>query len=128
MMIVIERSSEEPVYEQIAHQIRELVASGKLTPGTRLPTVRILASDLGVNLNTVARAYWLLEDEGFVHIRDRSGVEVLAPVRKPVSERQRLCQELRKVLSRMHQAGLSQQEMQRVAEFEIASLARRSER
>ena len=44
----------DPVYEQIAGQIRSRIASGDLPPGFPLPPVRTLASDLGVNLNTVA--------------------------------------------------------------------------
>lgn len=128
MMIAVERLLAEPVYEQIARQIREFVVAGELLPGTRLPTVRILASDLGVNLNTVARAYWLLEEEGFIRIRDRSGAEVQAPVRRPVAERERLCQELRRTLARLYQAGLSYEELQRLAEREIASLANRRDR
>ncbi len=127
MMIVIERSLDEPVYEQIARQVRDCIASGDLSPGARLPTVRVLASDLGVNLNTVARAYWLLEEEGFIHIRDRSGAEVLAPASRPVADRQRLRQDLRRTLARMYQAGLSRKELQRAAECEIASLASRSD-
>jgi DNA-binding transcriptional regulator YhcF (GntR family) len=123
MMIVIERSLDEPVYEQIARQIRECVASGELSPGTPLPTVRVLASDLGVNLNTVARAYWLLEEEGFIRIRDRSGAQVAAPVRRPAGDRERLRQELRETLARLHQAGLTSEDLHRLVEREIASLA-----
>jgi DNA-binding transcriptional regulator YhcF (GntR family) len=126
MMIVIERSLDEPVYEQIARQIREHVVSGELAPGSRLPTVRMLASDLGVTLNTVARAYWLLEEEGFVLIRDRSGAEVLPPVRKPSRHREKLNQDLKKTLMRMRQAGVSLSEMKRLAECQITSLLGRS--
>jgi DNA-binding transcriptional regulator YhcF (GntR family) len=123
MMIVIERSLEEPVYEQIARQIRECVASGELSPGTPLPTVRVLASDLGVNLNTVARAYWLLEEEGFIRIRDRSGAQVVAPARKPAGDREKLRQELKETLARLRQAGLTAEDLHRLVEREIASLA-----
>ena len=128
MMIVIERSLEEPVYEQIARQIRESASAGALPAGTPLPTVRALASDLGVTLNTVARAYWLLEEEGFVRIRDRSGAEVAAPVRKPAGDRAKLCKELRGVLARLRQAGLSNEELHRMVEREIASLGGGSEK
>jgi DNA-binding transcriptional regulator YhcF (GntR family) len=123
MVIVIERSSEEPVYEQIARQIRECVASGELSPGTPLPTVRVLAQDLGVNLNTVARAYWLLEEEGFIRIRDRSGAQVAAPARKPAGDRERLRRELKGTLARLRQAGFTSEDLQRLVEREIASLA-----
>ena len=123
MMVIIERDSDEPVYEQIARQVREHVVSGELRPGSPLPTVRTLASDLGVNLNTVARAYRVLEDEGFLHIRDRSGAEVSAPSRRPPADREKLRQELRGILARMRQAGLSSEHLRRLAEREIASLA-----
>ena len=96
-----------PVYEQIAGQIRDLIAAGALAPGRALPPVRTLASDLGVNLNTVARAYRLLEDQGFVRIRDRAGVEVAAP--PPVADaatRARLAAELHAVVVRLRQAGV----------------------
>jgi len=122
-MVVIERSLDEPVYEQIARQIRECVASGELSPGTPLPTVRVLASDLGVNLNTVARAYWMLEEEGFIRIRDRSGARVAAPARKPAGDRERLRQELRETLARLRQAGFTSEDLHRLVEREIASLA-----
>ncbi len=122
-MIVVKRDSEEPVYEQIARQIRDLVISRIMVSGTALPTVRTLASDLGVNLNTVARAYRLLEEEGFIQIRDRSGAEVVSPSLKPPAERDRLQRELRKVLALMRQAGISTEELHRLTEREIESLA-----
>src|SRR5512137_331654 len=84
--VVIDRSKDEPAYEQIARQIRAHIAGGGLTAGTPLPGVRTLAADLGVNLNTVARAYRLLADQGFVRIRDRSGVAVAAPASSPDPE------------------------------------------
>lgn len=126
MTIVVDRSSEEPAYEQIAGQLRELIAAGKLTAGSSLPAVRSLASDLGVNLNTVARAYWLLEEEGFVGIRDRSGAEVIAPAQRPPVEREKLRRSLRRVLAQMRQAGISLEELRRVTNCEIDSLVKGS--
>ncbi len=123
MMIVIERSLDEPVYEQIARQIRQSVASGDLAPGTPLPAVRVLASDLGVNLNTVARAYWLLEEEGFIRIHDRSGAEVAAPASRPPGDRDKLRQELRITLARLRQAGYGPDDLRRIVDSEISSLA-----
>ena len=72
LTLTIDRSLMNPVYEQVADQVRRLVASGALGAGTALPSVRQLAGDLGVNLNTIARAYRLLEGEGFLVIRDRA--------------------------------------------------------
>lgn len=121
--IGVDRDSEVPVYEQIARQVRERVAAGELGPGFALPAVRTLASDLGVNLNTVARAYRLLADEGFVRIRDRSGVEVLAPAGRasPIAE-ESFREELGGLLARMKQAGLPVDSIRRLAESEISAL------
>jgi len=122
-MVTIDRDSGETVYGQIARQIRTQAASGTLAPGTVLPPVRRLASDLGVNLNTVARAYRQLEDEGFVRITGRSRAEVIAPsgAARP-GERRRLREALRHLLARMRQAGLSIGQLEEVALREIREL------
>ena len=83
MTLSIDRGGEAPVYEQVADQLRRMIASGDLPPGAPLPAVRQLAGDLGVNLNTIARAYRLLEGEGFLAIRQRAGVTVAAPASRP---------------------------------------------
>jgi DNA-binding transcriptional regulator YhcF (GntR family) len=89
-----------------------------------LPPVRSLASDLGVNLNTVARAYRVLEGEGFLTIRDRSGAEVNAPASvSPGDGEQELRASLRDVIIRMRQAGRSADDLRRIVTEEIESLA-----
>src|SRR5438093_499576 len=57
MLLRIDMDGADPVWRQIADQIRSLLVSGRLRPGARLATVRELAVDLGVNHNTVAEAY-----------------------------------------------------------------------
>ena len=107
MVIQVDRNLDEPAYEQVARQIRDTIATGGLKPRELLPGVRGLASDLGVNLNTIARAYRVLEEQGFVQIRDRSGVEVAEPARRaPAEASAALRDELWHVLSRMRQAGM----------------------
>jgi GntR family transcriptional regulator len=121
--IVVDPSREEPVYAQIARPIREAIASGVLAVGASLPSVRELASDLGVNLNTVARAYRLLEEEGFVAIEDRAGVRVAAPGAQGTPElRRRLLGELRELLVRLRQAGCGPRQLRRLTLREIATL------
>ncbi len=66
----------DPPYEQIRMQIAAQVASGGLPPGTKLPTVRSLATTLGIAPNTVARAYRELEHSGVVTTRGRNGTVV----------------------------------------------------
>lgn len=76
--IVIDLETATPPYEQVQSQITSLMAIGELTPGTRLPTVRSLAADLGVAAGTVARAYKELEAAGLVVTNRRQGTVVSA--------------------------------------------------
>jgi DNA-binding transcriptional regulator YhcF (GntR family) len=73
-----------PPYEQIRAQIASLIAAGALAPGTRLPTVRSLAADLGIAAGTVARAYKELEQSGLLETRRRNGT-VVAGMPAPAS-------------------------------------------
>ena len=77
--ISIELRSAVPPYEQIRSQLSSLIAVGSLPPGTRLPTVRSLAADLGIAAGTVARAYKELEAAGLIESRRRNGTIVLGP-------------------------------------------------
>lgn len=74
--VTIDAGSPVPPYEQVRARIAELAAGGDLPAGTRLPTVRALAGDLGLAANTVARAYRELEHAGLVETRGRHGTVV----------------------------------------------------
>ena len=74
--ITIDMDSAVPPFEQVRSQMASLITSGTLTLGTRLPTVRDLAADLGLAVGTVARAYRELEQEGLVKSRRRFGTMV----------------------------------------------------
>ena len=65
-------------YEQLRTQLATRAASGDLPAGTRLPTVRALAADLGLAVNTVARAYRELEADGVITTEGRRGTFVAA--------------------------------------------------
>jgi GntR family transcriptional regulator len=67
-----------PVYRQIIDQVRGGVASGALTPGDQLPTVRQLAVDLSINPNTVVRAYRELELGGLLETNQGTGTFISA--------------------------------------------------
>jgi DNA-binding transcriptional regulator YhcF (GntR family) len=121
--LTIDRSLEDPVYQQVADQVRRLVSSGALGPGTTLPSVRRLAGDLGVNLNTIARAYRVLESEGFLVIRDRAGVVVAAPAEKvDGSAHVKLLDEMRTTLARLRQAGVTTEELLKVVRREVLAM------
>lgn len=74
--ISVDLASATPPYEQIRAQISSLIVLGALEPGTRLPTVRRLAADLGIAAGTVARAYRELEQSGLIDTRRRNGTVV----------------------------------------------------
>ncbi len=76
-----------PIYLQIINQIKYMVASGRLTPGDKLPPVRKLAEQLLINPNTVARAYRELETAGVLNTRQGSGVFVAEGV-SPLARRE----------------------------------------
>jgi DNA-binding transcriptional regulator YhcF (GntR family) len=123
LTITIDRGLDEPVYAQVAHQVRQLIASGSLHPGMTLPSVRRLAGDLGVNLNTIARAYRMLEEEGFLIIKGRSGAKVAAPAeRVEDSTHIKLVEEMRAMLARFRQAGVTSGELMEFVERELKAL------
>lgn len=76
LRIVVDPASGEPPFEQIRRQVAAAVESGALTAGTRMPTVRALAEQLGLAANTVARAYRELETDGVLDTRGRAGTFV----------------------------------------------------
>jgi DNA-binding transcriptional regulator YhcF (GntR family) len=76
MAFRIDATSGTPPYEQLRTQVASQVAAGELAAGTRLPTVRSLAEELGVAVNTVARAYRELEADGVVTTNGRRGTVV----------------------------------------------------
>ncbi len=123
LTITIDRDREEPVYAQVAHQVRQLIASGSLVPGMTLPSVRRLAGDLGVNLNTIARAYKLLEEEGFLTIRGRSGAKVSAPAEEvEPSIHIKLVEQMRTIIARFRQAGVTSDELLEFVHRELKAL------
>ena len=66
LQLILDRKSSVPLYRQIVAQIQEMILSGKLPPGTRLPAERSLATTLGVNRTTVVNAYQELQADGWV--------------------------------------------------------------
>src|SRR5437764_12830109 len=76
MQIHLDPGDGVPIYLQIVHQVKYLVASGRLLPGEELPPIRALAERLVINPNTVARAYRELERQGVVTKRSTTGTFV----------------------------------------------------
>ncbi|MDH4366388.1 MAG: GntR family transcriptional regulator [Acidimicrobiia bacterium] len=78
MILRVDPSQALPVYEQIRQQVTRMAVTGTLAPGTRLPTIRQLAADLGLAKGTVAKAYELLELSAVVESKGHKGTFVRA--------------------------------------------------
>ena len=76
MFIQLDFESDVPIYEQLKNEIIIGIAKEQLLPGERLPSVRALASDIGINLHTVNKAYQQLKQEGFLQIHRQRGVVI----------------------------------------------------
>src|SRR3954466_2658925 len=89
MQLQISTADGVPIYQQIITQVRHLIASGRLDPGEELLPIRVLAEQLTVNPNTVARAYLELERAGVVTKRHGAGTYV-ADGGSPIPHREKL--------------------------------------
>ena len=109
LLLLLNQASPVPPYEQIGLQIRTMIASAQLAPGTLLPSVRQLARDLGVAPNTVVRAYSELQHAGWVVTSMRKGVMVASrpPMLTAEERQQRLEQAVSELLVTVHQLDLS---------------------
>lgn len=88
-MIHISTTDGVPIYLQVVNQIRYLIAAGQMKAGDELPPIRVLAEQLLINPNTVARAYRELETAGFVEKRRTAGTYV-SDQGSPLARRERL--------------------------------------
>jgi GntR family transcriptional regulator len=110
----LDLASGVPLYRQIIDQVLLGLADGRLKPGSQLPTVRQLAVDLSVNLNTVAKAYREMEIRGIVETHQGTGTFIAQ--RKP----ERSTAERRKALARLVDGFLSQSISQGFSADELA--------
>jgi len=81
--IYLDSTTQVPLYQQIAERVRQLIATNQLKSGEHLPTVRQLASDLHLNINTIVRAYLELEKEGIIISRRGAGTMVSTKANDP---------------------------------------------
>jgi GntR family transcriptional regulator len=110
-----------PIYLQIVNQVKYQVASGRLAPGEELPPIRVLAEQLIVNPNTVARAYRELETAGVVVKRRTAGTYV-SDAGSPLARRERL-----KILTERADALLAEARQMNVSLKELVELLEQRE-
>jgi GntR family transcriptional regulator len=110
----IDFHSSKPIYEQIKEKIKLLILSGKLKEGEFVPSIRSLAEDLGVNLNTVARAYRELVQEGVLEAKRGEGYVVSKVNVEKI--RTQLETELKKKIEDCKKAGIPLERILKIAE------------
>ena len=97
------------VYESIMERVKRDIALGIVSDGQRLPSCRDLALELGVNPNTVQRAYATLEEEGFLYTIPKKGVYVKGKEKDVLNE-------AREYLSSLKKAGARKAEIEKIIE------------
>lgn len=110
-MITINYRDPRPIYEQIQTELRRLMLTGVLPPGSRLPSVRELAGQLAINPNTIQRAYAQLEQEGYVYSVSGRGTFVAEGGEQNRRRCGELCERLRPMLEELRSLGFTLEEL-----------------
>ena len=114
LRVSLDLESPTPAYRQIANDVRRYLVEERLKPGDLLPPIRQLALDLGVHFNTVALAYRLLADEGWLQLKRRRGATVIARnAPRAVDRRQvgHLLRQLAQIAAELRSAGMSSRQI-----------------
>lgn len=113
MLLHINDRDPRPIYLQLVAQVKELIHKGALRPGEELPSVRDVASALGINLHTAHRAYQVLRDEGVIVLRLGRRPRVSALREQPAGRhevQQRLAGRLNELITEAFHLGLSERD------------------
>lgn len=130
-MLTISLSSPVPFHDQIVAGLRHLIAAGALAKGDELPPVRQLAADLGINLNTVARAYRELTDAGLLASVRGRGTVVIATTERAwgprAQERKRIKGVIAAAFNDAKIAGLPREAVESIVAHQIERLWKQAE-
>lgn len=113
MEIIITNSSNKPIYDQIATQIKNMIISGNLPEGYTLPSMRLLAKELRISVITTKRAYTDLERDGFIETVKGKGSFVASKNVEIIKEENlRLAEEyLQKAVELAKSSGITYEEL-----------------
>ena len=109
MILQVEHNSPVPIYEQLTAEIERMIDSGALRENEGLPSIRQLASQLDVAINTVARSYQELERQGLIISNGRKGTFVRKASQSPVEAR-----DFKTTILAMIKQGLDRKEIEQV--------------
>ncbi len=127
MFLTVDAEDKRPIYQQIVDGVKALIAKGALREGTPLPTVRQVAEDLRVNLNTIAVAYRQLQEEGFLSVRHGSGTVVSIRQGRSV-DAEDLRKPLRPALTELILTGLTDKDIIGIVREELQALRLKGDR
>ncbi len=113
-MFNINLQSREPIYEQLYNNVIKLVTLGVLSPEDKLPTVRALALELGVNPNTVSKAYQLLEREDLIYTLVGRGTFICKKGFENKSHKKNMCKEVEVCLNKARELGVTKEEIEKI--------------
>ena len=111
MIIRIDELSDIPIYLQLRNQIVMGISSGELKSGEKLPTVRDLALEMGINTMTVSKAYQLLKTEGYIMTDRKNGARVRTEIKKEACVSDANKNELKRIVSEARISGVPKQEL-----------------
>lgn len=111
MILSLDFSSDVPIYQQIRNQIVLEIANGSLEPGEKLPTIRNLAEEAGINTMTVNKAYQLLKKEGYIVADRRSGARICEQNGNNTVLLKQAKDSLRLAVSEMKAAGMPEEDI-----------------
>lgn len=119
MKIIISGASQEPLYEQIANQIKNQIILGELKPGDALPSIRKLAKELQISVITTKRAYDELEKDGFIETVGGKGSFVSADNKELFREKRlRMLEEkLSEIIAESRYLGISVEELKEMIDL-----------
>lgn len=112
-MFLINLQGKESIYEQIKTQIEKFIKVGILKPDDKLPSVRNLAEELGINPNTVMKAYQELERQGYIYTLNKKGVFVSKDLN---SKDERIRKDAFNMLKTLKEEGFSKNELNEMLE------------
>lgn len=122
MLFRVNQSSGVPLYLQLVDQVKHAIEMGALRSGEQLPTIRKVAEDLVMNPNTVARAYRELESAGIIEVRHGAGAFVSQSATGPTKGLRKAQTVVQAAVERLASFGLSDDEIRRLIENELALL------
>ena len=112
MIINLDYQNRTPIYEQIVIGIERYVALKILKPGDKIPSIRELASDIGINPNTVKKAYTMLEIKGVITTISTKGTYISNNINKVIENKiNDNINKIRDIISELEKLGLSKEKI-----------------